>query len=59
MKQGLRTAGREAAMTARVHTADAAAGRLAGLGLSIVLTGGLASPGSPGDRGIVVEVSRP
>ena len=30
MKQGLRTAGREAAMTARVRTAAAAAGRLAG-----------------------------
>ncbi len=38
-------------MTARVLVADAAAGRLAGLG-------GLASPDSAGDRGIVVEVSR-
>jgi hypothetical protein len=45
-------------MTARVNTADAAAGRLAGLGLGIVLTGGLASPDSAGDRGIVVAVSR-
>ncbi len=44
MKQGLRTAGREAAMTARVHTADAVSGERA-------------SPGSAGDRGIVVEVS--
>ena len=37
MKQGLRTAGREVAMTARVRRADTAAGRLADLGLSIGL----------------------
>ena len=52
-------------MTARVRTAGAAVSRLADLGLSIDLlervvrrAGGLASPGSAGDGGIVVEVSR-
>lgn len=39
MKQGLRTAGREAAMTARVLTAGAAAGRPADPGLSTGLPG--------------------
>jgi len=39
MKQGLRTAGREVAMTARVLTAGAAGGRLADPGLAIGLPG--------------------
>ena len=52
MKQGLRTAGREVAMTARVLTAGAAAGRLAGPGLSTGLPGRVARRAGAG-------VSRP
>lgn len=51
MKQGMRTAGREVAMTPRVlMTVFPRAG--------ISPADELASPGSAGDRGIVVEVSR-
>ena len=61
MKQGLRTAGREVAMIARVPTAGAAAAsRLAGPGLSAGLPGRMVSrAGAAGDRGVAAEVSRP
>ena len=55
MKQGLRTAGREVAMTPRVLTADAAAGRPAGPGLGIGPAGRVVRRAGAGAAG----VSRP